>query len=514
MVITLQNVLFIILLLFVFRSSHAADSCEAGAATCSQSGSTCEQYKSYASTEDILLLGGTILTMAERKSGKIIEDGALLICSGLIKFVGTKSEYESAKKSDFCSAPTQILNDLDVVVPAFINTHTHAAMSLFKNLGNDLPLETWLNNFIFPLEGSLVDEGFCRAGTKLAMAEYLASGTSTFSDMYFFQDAVAEEIVKVGMRAFLGESIIDFPQPDSPTPNNTLEIAEKYIKKWSDHPLIHPHLAPHAPYTTSAWVYKEAVRINRKHGKRTWTHCSEAKSEDANMRAHQGLPANSEQTVTEFLNNIGVLGEDLTCAHSVWLTDDDIKIYQKTGTKVAHCVSANLKLASGVIRYPAMTAAGIKIGMGTDGQSSNNDVDLVTEAHIASLLHKGENLDAEAAPAYAMLRHMTMEGAEVVQNEKRQGSLEVGKYGDVTVFRGDSVKWTPRFDIGENGSGEAADTAASIIYNSNAYDVKGTIVSGKLLYWDGCYTTLDIEEVKKEAGEYAQKIRDHLKESQ
>lgn len=478
--------------------------------------STCGKYKSLASTNDLLIIGGTIVTMASSDK-QVIENGALLICDGIIKFVGTEAQYKSEKKTrtDFCpDPPLQTIHPYDVVVPAFINAHTHGAMSLFKNLGNDRPLADWLNNYIFPLEGALVDEKFCRIGTKLAMAEHLASGTSTFADMYFFQDAVAEEVSAVGMRAFLGESVIDFSQPDSPTPNNTLEnIAEPFLKKWSNHPLIEPCITPHAPYTTSAWVYKEAIRLNRKYNKRTWTHCSETSAEDANTRAHQGMPSDSNMTVTEFLNSIGALGSDVTCAHSVWLTDKDVEIYRSTGTKIAHCPSANLKLASGVMGYPALKRAGIKIGMGTDGQSSNNDVDIIGEAHLASMLHKGVNLNAESAPALDVLKHLTIDGAAVLEREDKQGSLEVGKMGDVTVFRGDSVKWTPRFDIGINGTKDPGDTAALIIYNSNAFDVKGTVVSGKVLYWNGCYTTMDIEKVKKDAVVLSQEIRNHLQQN-
>lgn len=436
----------------------------------------------------------------------LVPDAVIHICSGRIVFVGTRSLHASfLKTSSSCSAPTLSLSPLDIILPAFLNLHTHAAMSLFKNLGNDRALNDWLSNFIFPLENSLVDAEFCRIGTVFSMAELLASGVSTFADMYFFQDTVAKEVSRVGMRAFLGESIIDFPQPDSPDPNTTLSIAESYIRNWSDHPLIHPFVGPHAPYTTSKDVYQRAVALNRKYGKLTWTHCSEAPTENVNMRVHQGLTENI--TVTQFLHDIGVLGKDLICAHSVWLTDEDVELYRKTGTNVAHCPTSNLKLASGVMRYSTLKKAGIHIGIGTDGHASNNDVDVVAETHLAALLHKGMDLDPTTMPALEALRHLTIEAAKAVGREKQQGSIEVGKMGDVVVFRGESLKWTPRFDVGSNGTEDGADAAAVVVYNANAGDVRGTVVDGKVLYWDSCYSTLDVDKVRKQAEEVAEKVR-------
>lgn len=445
----------------------------------------------------------------------IIENGIIFVCSGRISFVGTMPQFESFSKSNPlpCNASILELDPRDVILPAFINAHTHAAMSLFKNLGNDRALSDWLQNFIFPLEAALVDQQFCRIGATLTMAELLASGVSTFADMYFFQNSVAEEVEKVGMRAFLGQGIIDFPQPDSPNPNTTLIIAEEFIKRWRDHPLVSQVVAPHAPYTTSKSVYQAAVALNRKYSQRTWTHCSETMSENADTRAHQGLPSDSNITAPEFLENIGVLGPDVTCAHSVWLTDSDIQIYKRTGTSAAHCPSSNLKLASGFMRYSAMRNADVPIAFGTDGHASNNDVDMVEEARIAAFIHKGIDLDPLTLPALDAVRHLTSEAAEAVGRSDVQGSIETGKFADFAIFGGNSVKWTPRYDIKANGSKAPANTAAVIVYDSNAADVKGTVVNGRVLYNEGCFTTLHITRVLSDATQISSKVRDFLADS-
>lgn len=464
----------------------------------------------YAQDTNILITGGTIITVAERDDG-IIQRGVVAVCDGKIVFVGTAWAFRTFRKSGrMCEASELKLAKEDVVAPAFINAHTHAAMSLFKNLGNDRDLADWLGNFIFPLEASVVDEQFCKTGTALAMAEMLAGGTSTFADMYFFQDAVARVVERVGMRAFLGQGIIDFPQPDSPNPENSLVIAEEFIKNWINNSLIHPFIAPHAPYTTSASNYKKALALNRKYGVRTWSHCSETQTENQDMRAYQNLPAGSNVTATEFLNDIGVLGPDVSCAHSVWLTDADIELYKRTGTSAVHCPSSNLKLASGFLRYSALNDAGVSIAFGTDGHASNNDVDILEEARIASFIHKGRDLNARTLPAIDALRHLTMGGAKAVGREDLQGSIEVGKYGDFAIFGGTSVKWTPRYDIYSNGSFSANDTAANIVYNSNANDVRATVVNGKLLYIDDCYTTLPVESVIWSSRLIAKNVRAQL----
>lgn len=461
----------------------------------------------FATSDNIILKRATILTAADDDQN-VITNGVIVVCKGRIVFVGTAAQFKSFTPA--CEAPTLRLHPQDVIVPAFINAHSHAAMALFKNLGNDRDLSDWLTNFIFPLEAALVDENFCRVGAKLAMAEFLASGVSTFADMYFFQDAVAEEVVKVGMRAMLGEGIIDFPQPDSPTPQNTLDIGRDYIQKWVGNQFITPFLAPHSPYTTSEAIYKKAIALNREFGVPTWSHCAETQDENANFRAHQGISPDSNITAIAWLRDIGALGSDVTCAHSVWLTDDDIDIYKQTGTKAAHCPSSNLKLASGFMRYTAMNDAGIPISFGTDGQASNNDGDLVEEAKLASLIHKGVDLNPRTLPALDALKHLTMGGAKAIGRESEQGSIEVGKVGDFAIFRGTTVKWTPRFDILGNGTKMAADTAAIITYNSNAHDVKGTVVNGRLLYFEGQYTTLRLKRVLRDAKRIGKKIRSFL----
>lgn len=254
------------------------------------------------------------------------------------------------------------------------------------------------------------------------------------------------------------------------------------------HPLIHNFVAPHAPYTTSASAYEKEGALNRKYCARAWTHCSETQSENEDMRRSQNLGADSNVTVTQFSNDVGMLVPDVTCAHSVWLSSSDIKLYKKTGTSAAQCPSSNLKRASGFLKYSAMDSAGITSAMGTDGQASNTDLDIVEEVRLASFIHKGQDHNPRTLPAIEALRHLTMGVAKAVGQSDMQGSIEGGYIRRLCYLGGNSVKWTPRYDIYSDGTLNANDTA-NIIYHSNANDVRATIVNGKLLYFTSMIVT-------------------------
>ena len=491
-------------------TSQAAGACRAPASgDLDPTGASCESIRTaYGTSNDLLILGGTVLSMVPGE--KVTADAAIVVEGGVIKHVGDLSTagegFDLQALNE--SLPVLKLDSEDIILPGLINAHTHAAMSLFKNLGSELALAEWLNDAMFPLEREFVNAEFCVAGVKLAMAEFLRGGTTTFADMYLFQDTVAAEVEKVGMRAYLGQGIIDFPLPDNPTPNDTLAYGEAYIKNWVGSKYVVPFLTPHAPYTTSRWVYEAAARLNREYGVPTWTHCLETQEENSAFRLHQGLAADSEVSEIEWLDDIGLLADDLTCVHSVWLSEADILRFGQTGAKAVHCPSSNMKLASGLMDYVGMRQQNVTIGIGTDGHASNNDVDLLEEARLASFLHKGKALDPKVLPALDALRHLTVEGAKVLRRESDLGTIEVGKRADLAILRGKgSVKFSPRFEDPETGTRAAQDLASLVVYSANALDVRGTVVDGKVLFLDGCYTTLDVAEVLRDARRWGEKIK-------
>ncbi len=287
--------------------------------------------KSRAVNVDILIVGGTIVKMnAERE---VIENGAIAITNGKIDLIGTRRIVERN------SRPKRIINATGkVIIPGLINTHTHAAMSLFRGISDDLDLNDWLTKFIFPAEAKNVNEPFVRAGTRLALAEMIRGGTTTYCDMYYFEDAVAEETKKAGMRGVLGETIINFPVPDNETPEKALAYTERFIKKWQGDPLIVAASAPHAPYTVSTeklgFVRAQSDRLNSP----VIIHVAETKKERDDILAKYG------KTPAAYLDSIGFLSDRTIAAHSVWLTPDEIDIYKRRGVGSAHCPQSNMKL--------------------------------------------------------------------------------------------------------------------------------------------------------------------------
>jgi len=437
---------------------------------------------------DVLIVGGTVVTMDGER--RVIEDGAVAIKDGNIVKVGDRKSV-----TQNLTAKRTINAAGKAVIPGLINTHTHAAMSLFRGISDDLDLNDWLTKFIFPAEAKNVTEEFVRAGTRLALAEMVRGGTTTFCDMYYFEDAVAEETKKAGVRGVLGETIIKFPVADNKTPEAALAYTEKFIKKWKNDPLIVPAAAPHAPYTLDTATLKSIREQSDRLNSAVIIHVAETKKERDDILSQYG------KTPAAYLDSIGFLSDRTIAAHSIWLTPDEIDIYKMRGVGVAHNPQSNMKLASGVAPVPAMLAAGVAVGIGTDGAASNNDLDMWDEMDTAAKLHKLTSNDPKTLPAEQVFEMATIGGARALHLDGITGSLEVGKRADIAIVDLDSLNQVPYYNI-----------YSALVYSTKAADVRTVIINGRVVMLNRRLLTLNESVIKKDANAYRNKIILSLKQ--
>ena len=431
---------------------------------------------------DILIVGGTIVTMNERR--EVIENGAIAITNGKIDLVGTRGVVERNSRAK------RVINATGkVIIPGLINTHTHAAMSLFRGISDDLDLNDWLTKFIFPAEAKNVTEAFVRAGTRLALAEMIRGGTTTYCDMYYSEDAVADETKKAGVRGVLGETIIKFPVSDNKTPEAALAYTEKFIKKWKNDPLIVPAAAPHAPYTLETATLKAIRAQSDRLDSAVVIHVAETKKERDDILAQYG------KTPAAYLDSIGFLSHRTIAAHSVWMTSEEIDIYKNRGVGSAHCPTSNMKLASGIALIPEMLRKDVAVGLGTDGAASNNDLNMWEEMDLAAKLHKISSNDPKTLPAEQAFEMATIRGARALHLDKITGSLEPGKRADIAIVDLDSLNQTPYFNI-----------YSSLVYSTKASDVRTVIINGRVVMLDRRLLTLNENVIKKDANAYRIKI--------
>src|SRR5277367_1115806 len=333
---------------------------------------------------DTIISGGIVVTMDPQRH--IYDDGAVAVKGDEIVAVGPRPEIEAKYES---GQTVDARNTL--VLPGFINGHTHVPMTLFRGLHDDVTLNDWLYKYIFPAEAKNVTEPFVRWGTRLAAAEQIRSGVTTFADMYYFEDAVAEETKAAGMRGVLGETFIDFPAPDNKTEAAMLEYAEKFLKRWQNDPLIHAAAAPHSIYTCSPKTLQDSAALARKYHAPILIHVAEMKKELDDSLKQNGL------TPVQYLDKIGILGPDVLAAHCIFVDDTDRKILADHQVGCVHNPSSNMMLASGVAPVIEERAAGIAVGLGTDGPAgSNNDLDLMEEIDLAAKLQKITKMDPRA----------------------------------------------------------------------------------------------------------------------
>lgn len=439
------------------------------------------------STADLVIVGGTVVTMD--KDRRVIEDGAVAIKNGEIVLVGKRAVVTKNLR-----AKETINANGKVIIPGLINTHTHVPMSLFRGIADDLDLQEWLQKFIFPAEAKNVTEEFVRAGTRLGLAEFIRGGTTTYCDMYYFEDAVADETFKAGMRGVLGETIIDFPVADNKTHEEAMRYTENFVKKWQNNPLIIPAFAPHAPYTVST-EHLNAIRTSAdKLNAPIVIHVAETMPEvDDIMKRYNARPV-------EYLDRINFLNNRTIAAHTVHINENEIDILKAKDVGSAHCPQSNMKLASGVAPVPAMLAKNLRVGLGTDSAASNNDLNLWEEMDTAAKLHKVFTKDPKVVTAEQAFTMATIGGARALHLENLIGSLETGKRADIAIVDFDNLNQTPFYNI-----------YSSLVYATKADDVSTVIVNGKVLMRDKRLLTLNESAIKKDANLYRQKIINSLR---
>jgi 5-methylthioadenosine/S-adenosylhomocysteine deaminase len=436
---------------------------------------------------DLLITGGTVVTMA----GPNIERGSVAIRNGEIVAVGPSSEIDAKYE-----AATVIRAGGMAVTPGFVNAHTHVPMVLFRGIADDLDLMDWLQNYIFPAEAKNVDREFVKWGTRLAAAEMIRSGTTTFADMYYFESDIARETKAAGLRGVLGETVLDFPAPDNKTWDAAMQYLRDYAKAWKGDRLITPAFAPHAPYTVSADHLKQVRAMATELGVPILIHVSETRNELQQVaeRAEGATPG-------AYLDSLGFLGDDVVAAHGVWLTPEEIKTFAARKTGVAHCPESNQMLASGVAPVVEMIKAGMEVGLGTDGPAgSNNNLDMVEEMASAARLQKVSRNDPKAISAREVLRLATIGGAQVLGLADKIGTLERGKRADVVIVDLQQAKVQPVYSI-----------ESAIVYAASGNSVVTTIVDGKILMRRGQLTTINEAEAISKAKEYREKILASLK---
>ena len=369
-----------------------------------------------------------------------------------------------------------------ILLPGLINTHTHAPMVLFRGLADDLALMDWLQKYIFPAEAKTVSPEFVRVGTRLAALEMIESGTTTYADMYYFEEEIAGATRAAGLRGVLGQTIIQFPVADAPTPADSLRRAEAFIQAFRDDSLIVPAVAPHAMYTLDRESLLASAALARRYDVPVLIHLAETEDEAKQSQAqHQLSPAG-------YLESIGFWGPGTLAAHGIWVNDDDIAILARRGVGMSHNPESNMKLASGIAPLSKYAAAGVPLGLGTDGAASNNDLDMFEAMRQAAFLAKLATRDPTAVPAAAALAMATIGGARALGMDRQIGSLEPGKRADLISVSMSAARQTPLYD-----------PISHLVYVTRGDDVRTTIVNGRILMLNRHLLTLDKASVLNDA---------------
>jgi 5-methylthioadenosine/S-adenosylhomocysteine deaminase len=435
----------------------------------------------------LIVTGGTVIT--ENAAHQVLSPGAVAIDGTNIVAVDRPeviaAQYRAAQTID---ARDQI------VLPGFINTHTHAPMVMYRGLADDLALMDWLQKYIFPAEAKTVTPELVRTGTRLAALEMIESGTTTFVDMYYFEEEVAKAAREAGLRGILGETVIQFPVADAKTPTEALARAETYIQAFRNDSLIVPAVAPHAMYTLDQASLVAAAALGRKYGVPVLIHLAETEDEVKTAATEHHM------TPTGYLSSIGFFGPRTLVAHGVWVTDDDIRELKAHQVGVSHNPESNMKLASGSAPVVKYLAAGVALGLGTDGAASNNDLDMFEAMRQASFQAKLTTKDPTAIPAQTALDMATIGGAKALGMDRQIGSLEAGKRADLIAVSMSAARQTPMYDA-----------VSHLVYTTNGDDVRTTIVNGKVLMQDRQVKTLDRRQVIADANALAGRVRAAVK---
>ena len=416
---------------------------------------------------DLIVCHGIVVTMDQER--RVLADGAIAVRDGRIVAVD-----EAATVLDQYSAAQQIDASGQVVHPGLINGHSHGPMELFRGLADDELLDDWLQHTIFPAEALNVDEAFVRTGMRLALAEMIRGGISTFADMYYFESAVADETARAGLRAVLGQVVIDFPAPDNANNSEAMACVDGFVGTWQGHPLITPAIAPHAPYTVCDDHLREVQALADRRGCPVVMHVAETRHErDECLRQH-GC------STVQHLHSIGLLSERLIAAHMVWADAGDLNLLRQGGVGLVHNPQSNMKLASGVAPLPAMLDLDLPVGLGTDSSASNNALSLWDEMNSAAKLHKVIHEDPKVVSAREAFEMATIRGAASLHLQDEIGSLEVGKRADIAIVAMDPINQTP-----------LASLYSALVYDTKASDVRDLIVEGRVILRDRQLLTLE-----------------------
>ena len=429
-----------------------------------------------------------VVTMDAQR--RVIENGAIAISGDHIVDVGPRADIDKAYR-----AKQRLDRPNAILTPGLINTHTHAAMSLFRGVADDMNLQDWLNKVIFPAEARNVNKEFVEWGTRLACLEMALSGTTTYTDMYYFEDTVAATTKEAGLRGMLGETIIGFPTADYKTPQLALAGTEKYLTAYANDPLIIPAVAPHAIYTNTDDTLVASRKLADKYQKPLVIHLAETKTEkDESLQKRHKTP-------TAALEALGVLTGWTVAAHSVWVDDADLAILKARGTGLSHNPSSNMKLASGVAPVVKILKLGIPMGLGTDGVAgSNNEANMMVEIDLASKFQKVSTMDPQALPAEQAFAMATIIGARALRMDKLIGSIEKGKRADIITLRSDQPHAVPMYNV-----------YSELAYALQGSDVTDVMVNGKEIVRDRRMLTLNETQVLAKAAEYQVKVSNSLK---
>lgn len=424
---------------------------------------------------DLIIKGKYVLPMDDEMS--IIKDGMVAVDKNTIIAVGEEKELKSKYKTrEIIGAGNGI------IMPGLVNAHTHAAMAYFRGLADDLLLDEWLNNHIWPAEAEFVKPDFVRKSSELACLEMIKAGITCFNDMYFFQEITAEISEKAGMRMIAGEGILDFPTPSCKAPDEAVAKTIELIEKFRNNELINIAFAPHSVYTCGENVLLKIKELAKEYDLPVHIHLSETKKEVEDCENKRG------RTPAEYLDEIGFLSDRVIAVHSVWLSEKDLEIYKNRGVKAVHCPISNMKLASGVAPIPEMPGKGITAGLGTDGAASNNTLDLFSDMRACALIHKVNKLNPTVLSAREVVRMATINGAKVLNLDKKIGSLEAGKRADIIAINLDKPHLAPVYD-----------PYSHLVYCASARDVEDVIINGKIVMKNREVKTIDEERVLREA---------------
>ncbi len=440
---------------------------------------------------DRMLAGGMVLTVNQDMD--LYQNGAVAIRGDSIVAVGPSEailrQYTAAEV---------VRCDGQIIMPGLVNAHTHAAMTLLRGVADDLRLDVWLMGYVMPTEHRFVSPEFCRLGSLLACAEMIRSGVTMFADMYYFEADVAAATAQAGLRAVCGQTILKFPAPDADSYEESLAHTRQFIETWKGHPLIVPAVAPHAPYTCTDEILKACAELALEYDVPLLTHIAETRLEVEDSRRDFDMP------VVPRVKKLNVLDAKTLAAHCVHVDSGEIRTLFNHNTGVAHCPTSNLKLASGIAPVAEMLERNLKVGIGTDGPASNNDLDMFEEVRLAAILAKGATLDPTILPAKQALTMATRLGAEAMHQAHLTGSLEVGKRADLIVVDRSPLHNTPSFERDSDA------VYSQIVYAAKSTDVAHVMVNGAWLMRDRKVLTVDEAAVMKEAAAIAKQIDSFL----